>query len=94
MYAMRDKELAERIDGIITLSTPFLVPRKRDLSLLARTGEHWTRHIRFLRNSFVSLSLGAFGLAPSFSDEFLAESESRCCRLFGPGLKSLLGRDA
>lgn len=55
LYAMRDKELAERIDGIITLSTPFLVPRKRDLSLLGR--------VSIGRGTFVFFGIPLFLLA-------------------------------
>jgi len=34
VYALRDKTLAERIEGVITLSTPYLLGRERELSLL------------------------------------------------------------
>lgn len=33
MYAMQDKEVQERIDGIICMATPFLFPRRRPLSI-------------------------------------------------------------
>ena len=34
LYALRDRSLNDRIKGVITLSTPFLVPRSRDLNSL------------------------------------------------------------
>ena len=34
LYAMRDPELARQVDGVVTLSTPFLVTRRRELSVL------------------------------------------------------------
>ncbi|WP_426529853.1 esterase/lipase family protein [Bradyrhizobium sp. McL0615] len=34
LYALRDKLLAERIEGVVTLATPYLLGRRRDLSLL------------------------------------------------------------
>lgn len=37
MYAMQDKAVQERVDGLICISTPFLYPRRRPLSILALT---------------------------------------------------------
>jgi len=35
MYALQDKEVTNKIDGLICLATPFLYPRKRPLSITA-----------------------------------------------------------
>jgi len=35
-YALRDPDLGEKVEGLITLSTPFLVSRPRQLSVLGR----------------------------------------------------------
>lgn len=35
MYAMQNKSVAEKVDGLICLATPFLYPRKRPLSITA-----------------------------------------------------------
>ncbi|WP_075289885.1 alpha/beta hydrolase [Pararhizobium arenae] len=34
LYAVRDQDLAKRIEGVISLSTPFLIARPRELSIL------------------------------------------------------------
>jgi hypothetical protein len=34
LYAVRDQELAKRIEGVISLSTPYLIARPRELSVL------------------------------------------------------------
>ena len=34
LYAVRDQELAKRIDGVISLSTPYLIARPRELSVV------------------------------------------------------------
>jgi hypothetical protein len=36
LYALREKNLAERIEGVVTLSTPYLLARQRELSLLGK----------------------------------------------------------
>jgi hypothetical protein len=37
LYAVRDQELAKRIEGIVSLSTPYLIARPRELSVLGMT---------------------------------------------------------
>jgi hypothetical protein len=38
LYAVRDPELASRIDGVVALSTPFLIPRDRRLNVVGEYG--------------------------------------------------------
>ena len=37
MYALQDKQVQQKVDGLICMATPFLFPRRRPLSIIALT---------------------------------------------------------
>lgn len=69
LYALRNQILGQRIEGLVTLSTPFLVARRREISLLGWMAVAISMIAAVIGAAFFIMlpALGALGLIPDSS---------------------------